>query len=332
MKKALPAASSFDLKKGHFIDQHYSNYHEMLASCLGNWNYCCTYQLHPGGLSGHNQILQLSSMQISLEEAPGCIMYDVIPSQGMISLAVMDYVEDKSCFDTMKLQTGDIMIFDDARAYSFITNGKLKHSIVSIHRDSLGRLMPLLRRAILHKIRDSDNALQNMLRGIWDEFTTAGKSLDFEDAERRVVTLIEKLLRRQKPVAPSLNSGEVIAIAVRNQVYLHMDGDFTTGELAQQYGVSKKTLQNSFKSLFGFTPKYFIRALKLNVVRNELVNSTKKSITIQRVANKWGFMHMGHFSKNYKKLFGETPSQTLSRSLAEDKSITGECVARQEEI
>ncbi len=146
------------------------------------------------------------------------------------------------------------------------------------------------------------------------------------------MTLIEHLLQQQKPVAPNLNSGEEIAIAVRNQIYLHMDGNFSTGELAQQYGVSAKTLQNSFKSLFGFTPKYFIRALKLNVVRNDLATATKKRVTVQRVANKWGFMHMGHFSKNYKELFGETPSQTLNRSLADERSIIEECIERQEEI
>jgi hypothetical protein len=210
MKIVLPTASSFDLKEGHFIDRRYSNYQERVASCMGNWNYCCTYELRPNGLSGHNQILQLSTMQVSLEEAPGGIMYDVVPGQGMISLAVLDYVEDKSCFDTMKLQTGDIMIFDDARVYSFITNGKLKHSIVSIHRHSLGKLLPLLNQAMLHKIRDSDDALQKLLRSIWDQFTTTGKSHDFEGAENRIVSLVEKLLRRQKPVAPNLNGGEEI--------------------------------------------------------------------------------------------------------------------------
>jgi transcriptional regulator GlxA family with amidase domain len=27
----------------------------------------------------------------------------------------------------------------------------------------------------------------------------------------------------------------------------------------------------------------------------------------------WGFLPMGHFSRNYRELFGETPSETLSR-------------------
>jgi AraC family transcriptional regulator, ethanolamine operon transcriptional activator len=31
------------------------------------------------------------------------------------------------------------------------------------------------------------------------------------------------------------------------------------------------------------------------------------------LAIEWGFLHMGHFSRNYRDLFGETPSETLMR-------------------
>jgi AraC-like DNA-binding protein len=332
MKKTTSTPSSFVLEKGQFVDQKYSSYHEMVSSASQNWEYCCTYELRPNGLAGHNRILKLSNMLVSLEEAPGGIMYDVISNSGMISLAVLEYIEDKACFDRMKLRSGDIMIFDDVRPYTYISSGALRNSIVSIHRKHLGKLQPLLGKAILHKIRDKDNALQNTLHSIWDEFTTSGDSHNFQDAENRILTQIEKVLQQQEHVAPNLTSGEEIAFAVRDQVYHHMDGDFSMSNLAEQYGVSEKTLQNSFKSLFGFTPKYLIRALKLNVVRNELANNTIKRMTVMRIANKWGFQHMGHFSKNYKKLFGETPSQTLNRSFIDDISIAGECVGRQEEI
>ncbi|MCK5375915.1 MAG: helix-turn-helix domain-containing protein, partial [Acidobacteria bacterium] len=29
------------------------------------------------------------------------------------------------------------------------------------------------------------------------------------------------------------------------------------------------------------------------------------------VANNWGFWHMGQFAADYRKMFGELPSQTL---------------------
>ncbi|UCG61547.1 MAG: helix-turn-helix domain-containing protein [Candidatus Zixiibacteriota bacterium] len=35
--------------------------------------------------------------------------------------------------------------------------------------------------------------------------------------------------------------------------------------------------------------------------------------TIADVANHWGFWHMGQFSADYRRLFGELPLETLRR-------------------
>ena len=38
--------------------------------------------------------------------------------------------------------------------------------------------------------------------------------------------------------------------------------------------------------------------------------------TVADIAARWGFWHMGHFSQDYKALFGETPTQTRQTALA----------------
>ncbi len=112
-----------------------------------------------------------------------------------------------------------------------------------------------------------------------------------------------------------------------------MDAKFNIDSLAKQHKISKKTLYNNFKSLFGFTPDYFLRQLKLNLVHNDLKKGNPKHSTVTRIAQKWGFTHMGHFSGQYAKLFGETPSQTLHRDYDKDIAIIeNACVSRQEEI
>jgi AraC family ethanolamine operon transcriptional activator len=40
----------------------------------------------------------------------------------------------------------------------------------------------------------------------------------------------------------------------------------------------------------------------------------KESCSVTEAATTWGFWHFGHFSQEYKKLFGELPSATLRRS------------------
>jgi AraC family ethanolamine operon transcriptional activator len=112
-----------------------------------------------------------------------------------------------------------------------------------------------------------------------------------------------------------------------------MDAKFDIDHLVNEHQISKKTLHNGFKSLFGFAPGHFLRQMKLNLVHNELKESNPSQTTVSRVAQKWGFTHMGHFSDYYAELFGEVPSLTLRRDYHGDVAIIERsCVSRQEEI
>ncbi len=123
-----------------------------------------------------------------------------------------------------------------------------------------------------------------------------------------------------------------IVLAIRDQVYAHMYGTISIVSLAKQYNVTERTLQNSFQSLFGFTPTNFIRQMKLNLVYRDLRHATAEYETVSNIARKWGFIHMGHFSRHYKELFNENPSHTLKKPHLGENSIAPECVDRQEEM
>jgi len=41
---------------------------------------------------------------------------------------------------------------------------------------------------------------------------------------------------------------------------------------------------------------------------------------VTEIATQWGFTHMGRFSIEYRLRFGESPSETLSRSFANSPS------------
>jgi AraC family ethanolamine operon transcriptional activator len=60
------------------------------------------------------------------------------------------------------------------------------------------------------------------------------------------------------------------------------------------------------------TPKQYIVATRLVGVRRALLNA-RPGAKITSVANDWGFWHLGRFSSDYKRMFGELPSQTLCR-------------------
>lgn len=84
----------------------------------------------------------------------------------------------------------------------------------------------------------------------------------------------------------------------------------TVEALCQNLHITRRTLQNSFQEVMGMSPLHFIRSLRLNAVRQALRSEERVEESIQDLAAEWGFLNLSHFSYDYKRLFGETPSQT----------------------
>jgi AraC-like DNA-binding protein len=74
-----------------------------------------------------------------------------------------------------------------------------------------------------------------------------------------------------------------------------------------------RTLNRTFFERFGIGPKAYLQRLRLAGVRDDLMMSSAKTV-IADVANDCGFWHMGQFARDYRILFGERPSESLSRS------------------
>ena len=81
-------------------------------------------------------------------------------------------------------------------------------------------------------------------------------------------------------------------------------------DLCQRLRVSRSSVQNGFRSVAETTPVNYIRCVRLNGVRRELMNSRGADLSIGDAAARWGFFHLSHFAADYQELFGELPSQT----------------------
>lgn len=82
-------------------------------------------------------------------------------------------------------------------------------------------------------------------------------------------------------------------------------------DLCSEIGVSERTLLYSFNDILRTTPKAYIKAYRLGNVQRDLLRGVETSVT--DAATGWGFWHMGQFSVDYRKQFGESPSDTLKR-------------------
>jgi AraC-like DNA-binding protein len=83
--------------------------------------------------------------------------------------------------------------------------------------------------------------------------------------------------------------------------------------------ISERTLQNAFKSVYGQPPRRRLRELRLNQVRQALLSVDTKTASVTEIAARFGFHELGRFAVDYRKLFGESPSQTLQSAIRSGK-------------
>ena len=80
--------------------------------------------------------------------------------------------------------------------------------------------------------------------------------------------------------------------------------------LAQIAGVSTRTLYVGFNKFLGMSPQIYLRNYRLERVNDELKQAPSNA-RINEIAQKWGFTHMGRFSRDFKERFGVAPSSIL---------------------
>lgn len=87
-------------------------------------------------------------------------------------------------------------------------------------------------------------------------------------------------------------------------------GNWTVPRLAQQTGVSVRSLQEGFRRIKGTTPMAFLREVRLEHVHRMLVDPGTRHQSITEIALDTGFTHLGRFAAEYFQRYGVKPSQT----------------------
>lgn len=93
-------------------------------------------------------------------------------------------------------------------------------------------------------------------------------------------------------------------------------------DLERIAGVSKQKLSKAFRDRMKVSFNSYIRYYRLKCIYQELsLAQDKKNIT--NIAMKWGINHLGRFSLEYKQQFGESPSDTIRKSMHQQALLTG---------
>lgn len=82
--------------------------------------------------------------------------------------------------------------------------------------------------------------------------------------------------------------------------------------LAQACALSKRSLQSVFRDILGYAPLTYVRKIRMAMAR-DMLRRRDGAATVAEAAAATGFAHLGRFSAEYARVYGESPSQTLGR-------------------
>ena len=104
----------------------------------------------------------------------------------------------------------------------------------------------------------------------------------------------------------------------------------TIADLCATLGASQRTLHEAFREHLAATPKAYLKVLRLKAARQDLLEAAEGR-RVTDVALDYSFLHFGWFSQDYRRLFGETPHETLQRGRARSARLAATSDRRRRE-
>ena len=114
-------------------------------------------------------------------------------------------------------------------------------------------------------------------------------------------------------LAEKKSSRRVLARQAESLLRQNLHTPITLTNLCQSLSKSQRSLYYAFQECYGVPPMQYLKILRLNGVYRKLQSTEPTKTRVTEVATDWGFWHLGQFSRDYRNMFGESPSTTLRR-------------------
>ena len=92
----------------------------------------------------------------------------------------------------------------------------------------------------------------------------------------------------------------------------HLQDRIPMSKMTEIVCMSERSFERWFKGEFDMTPTCHIKRRRLEKAREDLAKRKMLRVPIAQIALDNGFRHLGRFSTNFRKHFGQTPSQFRS--------------------
>jgi AraC family ethanolamine operon transcriptional activator len=284
-------------------------------------------QLGRGRFHGEVWHLMSSTGFLLRERANRSLRQHFRPPPEHVTLAVPLAVAPGSVFAGRPIERESLLVLDCDREYDLLAAGELDVIGLSVHQSLLDTLAPSkvewLRDAQaeshLALTPDAAAAIRHMLLAVSRDAEADIGSLTELAAE---VALLSATLTQT--VLLAMNGGrsdhatniprradtrlKVVKRAVEF-MRAHLHDVIDIADICTAACASRRSLQYCFEEFMHTTPQAYLRALRLNEARRALKLADGQAITA--LASELGFASASHFTRHYKLMFDELPSETL---------------------
>ncbi len=238
--------------------------------------------------------------------------------------------EDASMFKfnhTTTQSTSTMVIYSPGQEINAVTYNGFHIYTLSIHRSHFQELTQKLGLDMIEeKLSKIDrveldpeqaDTLRGQLKDILDDAVSLKhKVISLEEKKLLLNFLPMKFLKEigsQVDCAKDkvVQERDMFFMEARAYMHTHLHESINIEEIAKRFKLSERTLRNYFHAELDTSPKQYLIALRLTRIRDELRALTAEKGLVEKTARRFGFHHMGQFSRAYKDFFDELPSETL---------------------
>jgi AraC family ethanolamine operon transcriptional activator len=297
---------------------------EELADALSRWDLRCR-QLGRGPFRGQLQVLQLGGIQVFRVAVNRMIHLKGWPPPGSFGCFPVLAANENAVWGGRRLKAGQVRVFDPGQEADHVTAADHYQLVaLAVDGDLFRQEVPVLggfdleERLVGKEVVTTSpaccRALWAHLVGLFDlaqarpDLLAQSGRLIEQECLRRFAGLLARPNDDRTACQPSNRA----RVARRAEDYMraHLGGDpLSVLDLCRELDVSERTLHYAFQEVRGLSPMAYFKASRLNAVREEL-RAAAATATVHEIAQRWGFWHPGEFAADYRRLFGELPSQT----------------------
>lgn len=302
------------------LDVEFSEVEELCES-IRSWNLDFRPLSAPSKGGRLGRIVQSRCGPVELSHARITVSLDQrgVPPAGMFTFVILESVMHRLWWRGHDVDQDTVPVFPIGSELQCISGSDFGVHTISVDEGVIERacaareidLLPQRRRAEIFR---ASSHLLDGLRRLLRLLMEGERTLSPAETEAALQDLLVAWMSSGEATSRSRPCLRARDRAVRKSLEIMEEVDWvelSPAQLSDLGGVSERTLQYAFRERFGLTPAAFLKARRLAAVRNELRRARASGCRISDVMARYGFWHMGQFASDYRRVFGELPSDTV---------------------